>query len=61
MARIFREQAVRQGRKGSRVLVILICAIVLALAAWAATALLVPKPDAPAGQTSATETVPAQQ
>lgn len=61
MARIFREQAVRQGRKGRRVLVILICAIVLALAAWAATALLVPKPDAPVGQTSAAETVPAQQ
>lgn len=60
MAKTFREQEVRQGRSGRRVLVILLCALVLALAAWAVTALVVPKPDAPVGQPSSVEAVPAQ-
>lgn len=60
MAKTFREQEARQGRRGGRVLVILICALVLALAAWAVTALVVPKPDALVGQPSSVETVPSQ-
>jgi len=61
MTRTFREQEAKQGRSGSRVLIVLATAIVLALAAWGVSALLVPKTDAPAETPSQTEAVPSVQ
>lgn len=61
MARIFREQQAKQGRSGRRVLIILLCGIVLALAAWGLAELIVPgqdAPDAPAVDAPASPTEP---
>lgn len=65
MPRIFREQDAKQGRAGSRVLVVLVCAIALALAVWVLAEWMAPgqeTPQAPteppAGQTEALPPAP---
>ncbi len=60
MAKTFRAQEARQGRNGRRVLVILICGIALALAAWAITVLVVPRHETPVEQVPSTATLPAE-